>query len=93
MDLIILVILMLFADSFLVTLNKYIVTARNNSVRIKFNKSSYQGGQYATEFMLIVWYAHLAVSLQNSFQLESQFKFPEKSMLSECWLLLFGLLK
>lgn len=54
MDLIILVILMLFADSFLVTLNKYIVTARNNSVRIKFNKSSYQGGQYATEFMLIV---------------------------------------
>jgi len=37
MDLIILIILILIADSFLVTLNKYVVTARNNSVRVKFN--------------------------------------------------------
>ena len=29
---------MLFADCFLVTLNKYVATARNNCVRIKFNK-------------------------------------------------------
>lgn len=84
---------MLFADSFVVTLNKYVVTARNNSVRLKFNKSSYQGGQYVMEFVLIVWYAHLAVILQNSFQLETEFKFPKKWMLSECWFLLFGLLK
>jgi hypothetical protein len=46
--------LMLFADSFLVTLNKYVVIARNNSVRIKFNKSGYQVGQYVVEFMLII---------------------------------------
>jgi len=45
---------MLFADSFIVTLNKYVVTATNNSVRIKFNQSGYQGGQYVTEFMLII---------------------------------------
>jgi len=54
MDLIILIILMLFADSFVVKLNKDIVTARNSSVGIKFNQSGYQGGQYVTEFMLII---------------------------------------
>jgi hypothetical protein len=54
MDLIILIILILFADSFLVTSNKHVVTARNNSLRINFNKSGYQGGQYVTEFMLII---------------------------------------
>jgi len=73
---------MLFADSFVVKLNKDIVTARNSSVGIKFNQSGYQGGQYVTEFMLIIWYARLAVSSQNSFQLETQFKFPKKWTLS-----------
>ena len=48
------IILMLFADSFVETLTRYVVTARNNSVGIKFNQSGYQGGQYVTEFMLII---------------------------------------
>ena len=45
---------MRFVDSFVITLNKYVVTARNNSLGIKFNQSGCQGGQYATEFMLII---------------------------------------
>jgi len=45
---------MVFADSFIVTLNKYVVTVRNNSVRIKFNKFGYHGGRYVMEFMLII---------------------------------------
>jgi hypothetical protein len=43
-----------FADIFLVTMNKQVATTRNNSVRIKFNKSGYQGGQYVTEFVILV---------------------------------------
>lgn len=58
---------MLFAYSFLVTLNKQVATARNNSVGLKFTTSGYQDLQYVTEFILVIWCNHtsIAVSLRK----------------------------